>query len=468
MKQPNIVFFFADDLRHDAVHFTGNKDIITPNLDRLAAQGTAFLQAHIPSGSSPAICMPSRAMLLTGKTLFHLEGEGQHIPTGHITIGEALKNAGYRTFGAGKWHNGPSSYARSFTDGDAIFFGGMWDHWNVPMSDFDPSGAYDNAIPFTMNFRSSNKVEQVHCDRFTMGTHSTEAISDAAIRFIERYDDHRPFYMQLSYLAPHDPRTMPDQFRKLYDRDRISLPNNCMEEHPFRFGVEEIRDELLAPCPRTEQDIRAHMADYYAMISHLDDEIGRVMETLKKTGKDQNTIIIFAADNGLAVGQHGLMGKQNHYDHSIRVPLIFAGPGIPSNELRHQLVYLFDIFPTICEFVGIDIPESVESLNLAPAIYNPGAVTRDALYFAYTDLIRSVKTARYKLVEYACVKQTQLFDLVEDPWETTNLIDREDAAPIVDELRKTMQQLCEDWDDRTHPLGKSFWSNYERVRQIDS
>ena len=132
--QPNILFFFTDDQRFDTIHALGNEQIVTPNLDRLVENGTAFTNAYIMGGSCPAVCMPSRAMLMTGRTLYHLHEQGQGIPEEHVLLGETLQKAGYVTFGTGKWHNGPAAYARSFTDGAEIFFGGMNDHWNVPAS----------------------------------------------------------------------------------------------------------------------------------------------------------------------------------------------------------------------------------------------------------------------------------------------------------------------------------------------
>ena len=147
MKKPNIVFFFTDDQRFDTIAALGNREIKTPNMDRLVRRGTAFTQAHIPCGTSGAVCMPSRAMLHTGRTLFHLQDEGQEIPPEHITMGETLQRAGYAAFGTGKWHNGTASYARSFSHGGEIFFGGMYDHWNVPAHSFDPAGKYENRVP---------------------------------------------------------------------------------------------------------------------------------------------------------------------------------------------------------------------------------------------------------------------------------------------------------------------------------
>ncbi len=460
----NILFILTDDQRYDTIGACGHPDLKTPNLDRLVREGTCFSHAHIPGGTSGAVCMPSRAMLNSGRTLFHLEGEGQNIPAGHTCMCEAFRKAGYETFGTGKWHNGTPAYARSFSCGDNAFFGGMWDHWNVPTCYFDPTGEYDNVINFVANFSLNNKPWQIHCDKFNPGKHSSELLSDTAIQYLETrgqepHDD--PFFLYLAYLAPHDPRTMPEEFKKMYDPEKITLPDNFMPEHPFRFGVETIRDEALAAQPRDEMEVRRHLAEYYGMISHLDHEIGRVLDKLEEIGELDNTIIVFTGDNGLAVGCHGLMGKQNLYDHSVRVPLILRGPGIPAGEQRDQYVYLLDIFPTLCDLTGLEIPESVEGKSFAPVIADPNAVTRKDLYFAYNDILRAVKDARYKLIEYRNTATcTQLFDLVNDPSELHNLADLPEYADTVKHLRTQMMQYRDSWESSGHPYSKKFWDNF--------
>ena len=149
------------------------------------------------------------------------------MPASHTCMGEAFRMAGYETFGTGKWHNGTESYARSFSCGDNIFFGGMWDHWNVPVCDHDPTGEYDNVIDFVMNFTHNNKVTKVHCDKFHPGKHSSVLLTDTAVSYLEGYQKRgkeQPFFLYLSYLAPHDPRTMPEDFLRMYDPEKISLP----------------------------------------------------------------------------------------------------------------------------------------------------------------------------------------------------------------------------------------------------
>ncbi len=463
-EKPNILFFFTDDQRFDTIAALGNTEVKTPNIDKLVARGTAFTRAHIPSGTSGAVCMPSRAMLNTGRTLFHLDGAGESIPADHTTIGEALQAAGYRTFGTGKWHNGTESYARSFTDGGEIFFGGMSDHWNVPVFDYDPTGTYESQLPYCTDAFNSKEVRQRHATHIHCGKHSSELVCDAAIDFIADYDDEKPFYAYVSFLAPHDPRVMPKRFKDMYDPDKLELPPNFMGGHPFDNGHLRIRDEDLAGFPRTPEETREHIADYYGMISHLDNELGRVVEALDTKGVLDNTIIVFAGDNGLALGRHGLFGKQNCYDHSVRVPLILAGPGIPGGQKTDAMVYLLDIYPTLCEMVGADVPESVEGRSFVPAINDTTIGMRQTLYFGYIEMHRAVRDNTHKLIEYVVGgkhNMTQLFDLENDPWELNNLAADPDHADKLAEMRKALFRLRDEWDDKKSKWGEQFWAGYE-------
>jgi arylsulfatase A-like enzyme len=178
------------------------------------------------------------------------------------------------------------------------------------------------------------------------------------------------------------------------------------------------------------------------MINHLDAKIGRVIEKLKETAQYENTIIIFAGDNGLALGQHGLLGKQSLYEHSVHVPLIMSGPGIPKAQKRDAFCYLLDVFPTLCQLCDIEIPESVEGHSLAAVIKNPKRRIRKNLLFAYRDFQRAVRDKRYKLIEYSVNsnRTTQLFDLKADPCELNNLADDPKNLKNLTRLRKKLAQ----------------------------
>ena len=468
MNKPNIVFFFTDDQRFDTIHALGNEVIKTPNIDKLVKRGTSFTQAHIPCGTSGAVCMPSRAMLHTSRSLFHLDRQGGTIPTDHTTLGEVLKSNGYNTFGTGKWHNGKEAFNRSFSHGAEIFFGGMNDHWNVPAFDYDKECKYDNRIPRCKDMHYSKKVEYQHAGHITPGLHSSKMVTNAGIDFINSQDEAKPFFAYISFLAPHDPRVMPQEFKDMYKAEDIELPPNFTGGHPFDTGALHIRDEELAQFPRTPEETKEHIADYYSMISHLDYELGRVLNTIEKKGLLDNTIIVFAGDNGLAIGQHGLFGKQNCYDHSVRVPLVFSGPGIPENQKTNSFAYLLDIYPTLCELTGIEIPSSVEGNSLKPIINDNKVILREALYFAYTEFQRAVKNEQYKLIEY-CVpdreRQTQLFDIVNDPWESNNLAKSKKHTTILNKLSEKLFSLRDDWDDEKSEMGKAFWERYRNETQ---
>ncbi|MFU8780910.1 MAG: sulfatase-like hydrolase/transferase [Kiritimatiellia bacterium] len=463
MKQPNIVFFFTDDQRFDTIRALGNTAIHTPNIDKLVARGTTFTQAHIPGGTNGAVCMPSRAMLHSGRSLFHLDREGQQIPQDHTTLGQALRENGYRTFGTGKWHNGKEAFNRSFSDGAEIFFGGMADHWNVPAHNYDPACAYNAHHPYCVDAMRSKEVKYRHADHITPGLHSSEMVCNAGIDFINCQDGSQPFFAYIAFLAPHDPRVMPEKFRQMYDPKDIELPPNFAGGHPFDTGALRIRDEELAAFPRTPEETKEHIAEYYAMISHLDDELGRVITALEDKGLLNDTLIVFAGDNGLAVGQHGLLGKQCCYEHSVRVPLIFAGPGVPEGQKTGAYAYLFDIFPTLCGLVDIPVPASVEGKDLNSCMRSGDEKNRDTLYFAYAEFQRAVKDQQYKLIEYAVAgreRQTQLFDFVNDPWEMNNLAGNPDYAGKLAELRAELLRLRDAWDDTKHPMGETFWRLY--------
>lgn len=417
-KRLNVLFLLSDDQRFDTIHALGNDVIQTPNLDRLAQRGFVFTNNYVMGSMNGAVCYPSRAMLMSGRTLWRVPGDLEGVPLWP----EVMRQAGYATFGTGKWHNSAPAYARGFSQGGAIFFGGMSQHDKVPVFDFDPTGKYPKK------------------NQRTGGKFSSELFADTAIDFLRNHRGQESFFLYVAFTAPHDPRTPPEQYARLYDPQTIPLPKNFLPEHPFDNGELRIRDELLAPFPRTPEVIRKHIADYYAMITHLDSQIGRILETLEETGHADDTIVLFSSDNGLAVGRHGLMGKQNLYEHSTRMPLIVAGPGLPRGR-SEALVYLYDLLPTIGEFAGLTVPAGVEGKSLVPIVRGQQPKVRDHVFCAYRQQQRMVREPRWKLIKYHVQGQrhTQLFDLATDPWELTNLAD----DPAAQEHRQRLESLLE-------------------------
>ena len=228
------------------------------------------------------------------------------------------------------------------------------------------------------------------------------------------------------------------------------------------------RDENVEEYPRRPERIRKHIADYYSMITHVDARIGEIVAALEKRGMLDDTIIILMGDNGLAVGCHGLMGKQNIYEHSVSVPLIMAGPGVPAGKQDDRLCCLIDVFPTVCSLCGIGIPASVEGKSLAPLFADPEASVRQDLYFAFQGRIRGVSDGRYKLIEYRTedLKLTQLFDLEKDPCEKYNFFDMHGYEDITARLRARLLEYRRETDDEDSKYGRIYWQawdNYEKA-----
>ena len=432
--QPNILFMIADDHRWDAVAGMGDPTVKTPILDSLMARGTTFHQTHIMGSLSGAVCVPSRAAVLTSANLFR--SGGKQINRDLAVWPQVMREAGYHTFGAGKWHNDRQTYINSFADGGKIFFGGMGNQYKVPVFDYDPTGAYPRKAKYIG-------------DKF-----STELFTDAAVQFLENYEKPNPFFLYLSFTSPHDPRTPPDEYATMYPPEDIPVPENFLPEHPFDNGEMRIRDEMLAPFPRTPEIVQQHIADYYGMISHMDAEMGRVLQTLEAIGQLDNTIIIYTADHGLAVGQHGLFGKQNLYSHSIRVPSIFVGPGVPEGQSVDTLTYLYDVFPTVCDLTKVDCPDTVEGYSLVPLMEGCVDKVRDTVFAAYKDIHRTVSDGRWKLIRYYVSEETgrgtdciQLFDLEQDPWETTNLAELPEHSERIRALATELKRWQTETDD---------------------
>lgn len=417
-KRLNVLFLLADDQRFDTIHALGNDVIQTPNLDRLAQRGFVFTNNYVMGSMNPAVCLPSRAMVMSGRTLWRTPAMLQDVPIWP----EVMRQAGYVTFGTGKWHNGPASYARGFTQGGAIFFGGMSDHFKVPIADFDPTGKYP-------------KQKRRFGEKF-----SSELFADTAIEFLRNHRSPEPFFLYVPFTSPHDPRTPPGEYATRYDPQKMPVPKNFLPEHPFDNGELRIRDEMLAPFPRTPEVVREHIAAYYGMISHLDAQIGRILTTLEETGHADDTLIVYSADNGLAVGQHGLLGKQNLYEHSTRMPLIFAGPGVSRGQ-SDALVYLYDLFPTVCQMTGLETPVGVEGQSLVPILRGQEPKVRDYVMGVYRHFQRMVREPRWKLIKYNVKgeKHTQLFDLQNDPLEMANLAD----DPACQAHRQRLETLLE-------------------------
>ncbi len=421
--RPNVLILFADDQRPDSVGAFGNEVIQTPHIDSLVQGGVRFERAYCMGSMGGAVCVPSRAMLNSGRSLFRINNKLEGI----LTAGETFGAQGYTTFGTGKWHNGEESFLRSFQQGRAVFLGGMNDHTQVPLVDV--------ADGETMNQRVGEGF-------------SSTLFADAAVEFLKSQNGIKPFYAYVAFTAPHDPRQFPDEFAAMYPPEEMPLPANYMPQHPFFNGWMTGRDESLAPWPRTKALIRHQLAEYYRLISHMDQQIGRILAALEESGQAENTIIVYAADHGLALGSHGLLGKQSVYEHSMGTPLVFKGPGIPAGQSSRAFAYLFDVFPTLCDLSGVVPPEGVEGQSLAPIWWNQRHTVRSRVFLAYEQSMRSIRNDRWKLIRYPHINRTQLFDLETDPDELHDLATDHRQAQRVADLFIQLEQAQHDFGDK--------------------
>lgn len=409
-RRPNVVMLVADDQRSDMIAALGNPVVRTPVLDRLANEGFSFTRARCMGSQVGAVCIAARAMIHTGLSMFRAP---HRIPPRYPMLPAVFRKAGYATFGCGKWHNERQSFARGFGGAGNVFFGGMGNQYRVRVHDFDPKGVYD---PRTAHVGSK---------------FSSELFADAAVDFIGSRKDDAPFFAYCAFTSPHDPRTPPAPFSTMYDPATMPLPANFLPQHPFDNGELRIRDEMLAPFPRTPEDTRKQLCDYHGMVSSQDQQVGRILQALRDGGRAENTIIVYTGDHGLAIGSHGLFGKQNVYEHSVGVPMIFHGPGVPHGR-SDAFAYGFDLFPTLCKLAGVEAPGGLEGRNLWPAFASPHWKPRDTAFHAYVAqgnkgavarTQHAIREERWKYIRYRVNGKTttQLFDLRADPHEVHDL-----------------------------------------------
>lgn len=436
--KPNILFLFADDFTFDAIRALGTTDIDTPNLDRLAESGKVFTHAYNMGSWSPAVCIASRTMLNTGKYLWR----ARQVPikqagTQKLLWSQWMGERGYHTFMTGKWHLSVDP-AKHFDQALHVRSG-------MPK---DESRSYNRPLlgqpdPWSPSDPSLGGYWQG-------GKHWSEVTADDAIGFLqERNQTAKPFFMYVAFNAPHDPRQSPAEFVAKYPLDRIQVPNSYQPEYPYQNDIgcgASLRDEKLAPFPRTEFAVKTHRAEYFALITHLDAQIGRVLEALDAGGEAAKTWIFFTADHGLAVGKHGLMGKQNMYEHSLRVPFIVKGPGVAPGKVAAP-IYLQDVMATSLDLAG-GKPAEVDFQSLLPLIRGESKqATAEPVYGAYLDLQRAIIAGGWKLIVYPKAKKLRLFHLAADPDELTDLAGKPEHAAKMSELFNRLLQLQAKMDD---------------------
>ncbi len=434
--KPNILFIFADDMSYETIRAFGHLDIDTPNLDRLADQGASFTQAYNMGAWGGAVCVASRAMLNTGRFVWNAKNlKLNDEVAGNRMWSQQMKQAGYQTYMTGKWH--VKADATKIFDVTADVRGGMPKQtpagYNRPIDEAD------------YNRKDAWKPwDTRHGGFWQGGKHWSEVVGDHGIEFLEQASQSdEPFFMYLAFNASHDPRQAPKEYVDRYPLDRIKLPENFLPEYPYAEAIcgKKLRDERLLPYPRTEFAVKVNRQEYFALITHMDDQIGRILDALEKSGQADNTYIFFTADHGLAVGHHGLVGKQNMYAHSMRVPFMVVGPGVKPGERIAAPIYLQDVMPTAIELSGAPVPERVEFNSLMPLLNGKKKQQYKALYGAYMNRQRMVIVGDYKLIMYPTIKVNRLYNLKKDPQEMNDLAGNPEYAGKIVQLKKTFIEL---------------------------
>ena len=408
-KRPNFLFILTDDQSPETLSCYGNKVCQTPNLDRLAAEGMIFHNAHHMGSWSGAVCTPSRTMIMTGRTVWRIPGargpglnwsKPQRQEAAQQSMPAVFNRAGYDTMRTCKREN-------SYNEANQLF-----------------------------------RVSRVATKRSGTAEDGSAWHGDQVMEFLEQRaanQDRDPFLIYFGFSHPHDPRNATPKMAAKYGADSKGPPEtpnpkapplqiNYLPAHPFPHGHPNLRDEVKVQGVmrnRDEATIRNELGREYACIESIDTQIGRVLDKLAAMDKLDNTYVIFTSDHGIAVGRHGLAGKQNLYEHTWRVPFIVRGPGIQAGSEASGYIYLLDVLPTLCDLAGIKPPEVVEGRSFRPVLEGKTDRVRDVLYSVYCGGtkpgMRAVKTDGWKLIKYDVlggeVRETQLFNIKENPKE---------------------------------------------------
>ena len=469
--KPNILFIFADDHCYDAIRALGiNSEIITPNLDRLVESGVSFNNTYNMGAWQPAVCVASRAMLITGRYVWEAKqydsNKAQNLlkEKGH-TWPQLMEKAGYDTYMSGKFHL--KIAADSIFEQVAHEFPGM--PRDAFVSDYrglvkkmkeayeksdDISALMPNGYNRPVSEQDTTWLpwDKSKGGYWKGGKHWSEVVGDDGVNFIEKAkNEENPFFMYLAFNAPHDPRQSPKEFIDMYPLDNIAVPKSFLPEYPYKNEIgcpSYLRDEALAPFPRTAYSIKVNRQEYYAIITHMDQQIGRILDALKASGKADNTYIFFTADHGLAVGNHGLIGKQNMYEHSMRAPLMVSGPKIKKGRKVDAPVYLQDVMASALDLADIEKPDFVQFNSLMPMAFGDANKSAySAIYGCYVNKQRMIRKDGFKLIIYPKANVIKLFNLKDDPLELNDLAGTKKHQKRVSELLKDFLDLQKEYKD---------------------
>ncbi|MFC4096586.1 sulfatase-like hydrolase/transferase [Euzebyella saccharophila] len=484
VSKPNFVFLFADDQTFESIHALGFDEVHTPNLDRLVNNGSSFSHAYNMGGWNGAICVASRAMIISGSYIWNAQKKSQKWRQGdslalNQTWSRLLEKEGYDTYMTGKWHvEAPAKtifndarHIRPGMPGDKRGELGAaikkWKEESGDMKDWNDYMPIGYGRPTGPEDRDWSPTDTLQGGFWEGGTHWSEVVKNDALSFLDiAKDKDNPFFMYLAFNATHDPRQAPQRFMDMYPLENIRVPENFLPEYPWKeeIGNEPgLRDEALAPFPRTKYAVKVHRQEYYALISHMDEQIGKILDALEASGKMDNTYIFFGADHGLSVGHHGLIGKQSMFDHSVRIPMMVMGPNVPKGKVFGQDVYLQDIMATTLELAEVEKPDYVQFHSFMDVLEgnNTEGHYSDGVYGAYTQVQRMIRKDGYKLLVFPTMEKVLLFDMKKDPYEMNDLAEEKAYSDKVKTMFSELLKLQEKYED---PL--SLQHIYEKLSKV--
>jgi arylsulfatase A-like enzyme len=448
-EQPNVLFVLTDQQRADAMGCAGNPEIRTPHMDRLAATGVRLPNTVTNSPS----CTPSRACLVSGQhpPTTGVVANDLPLPTSTPSFGAAFGEAGYRTGYVGKWH----------LDG-------------VPRDKFTPPGprrqGFDDfwAVYNCAHDYFNTKYYRDSPELIEREGYEPAVQTDLAREFLAA-DDDSPFCLVLSWGPPHDPyELVPDRFRELYDPSELTMPATAA---PLRPELSTTRGPPIRHWGTAEafetgepydyDDPREVLADYYAAVTALDEQLGRLLETLDEQGLRENTIVVFTSDHGDNMWAHGHNQKGQPYDDSVRVPFLISWPEeLPAGTVRETLLSTVDMGPTLLDLADVPVPDAMEGEALGDAIRGTGSRERDSVFVMSGDW-RAVRTQRYTYARFADGLEGHehipeghwlRFDNEQDPHQRHNLIYDREYADERDRLAADLDRWQEELGDPGTPI----------------
>jgi len=448
---PNIIFILTDDHRFDAMGFMGHPYLETPHLDRMAAEGIHFSRAYVTT----SLCSPSRASILSGMYAHHHGVVDNYNPVDSTLkfFPEYLKDAGYLTAFIGKWHMG----------GDVDKPRKGFDHW----LSFKGQGTYwaDGHGTTRVVPQTSMDGYNINGKRVPQKGYITDELTDYALEWLNNRASEKPFFLCLSHKAVHSDFVPADRHTGKYHNRTIRIP----ESHQIRqdkpmwlINQRNSRHGMEFGYNLPGFDLNHYHRRYCETLLSVDENLGRIMEWMERSGPSGNTMIIYMGDNGFQFGEQGLIDKRTAYEASVRVPLLLWWPGkISGSRVIDEMVANIDIAPTMLDLAGIAIPEEMDGQSLRPLIEGDSVGWRQELLYEYywernypyTPTIHALITGRYKFIRYHGIwDMDEFYDLVSDPGETVNLIHSDDHRDLVSDHRRRLFRLLEETGGKAMPL----------------